>query len=103
MCYGKVTDEAAFFLAIVTLFFTLFSERKKQEALERREREKKEMEEKRRKELEMMEKIADAEMRRRMREEEERKNDEEERLAQERYEVSWRVQLLYLDKYDIYF
>ncbi|XP_060575224.1 trichohyalin-like isoform X15 [Ruditapes philippinarum] len=65
-------------------------ERKKQEALDRREREKKEMEDKRRKEMEMMEKIADAEMRRRMKEEEERRIDEEERLAQEKYEEEMR-------------
>ena len=62
--------------------------------MDRREREKKEMEDKRRKEMEMMEKIADAEMRRRMKEEEERRIDEEERLAQEKYEVYWRENIV---------
>jgi hypothetical protein len=58
-----------------------------QDALAKREKEKAMMDAARRKEQEMLDRIADAEMRRALREEEERKRDEEERLAQERYEV----------------
>ncbi|XP_060063639.1 inner centromere protein A-like [Ylistrum balloti] len=61
-------------------------ERKKQLALERREKEKKLMEDAKNKELEMLEKIEDANVRKRQREAEELKQEEEERLAQERLE-----------------
>ncbi|XP_069130984.1 calponin homology domain-containing protein DDB_G0272472-like isoform X2 [Argopecten irradians] len=65
-------------------------ERKKQLAIERREKERKIMEDAKNKELEMLEKIEDANVRKRQREEEEKKQEEEERLAQERLEEEMR-------------
>ncbi|XP_033741214.1 trichohyalin-like isoform X3 [Pecten maximus] len=65
-------------------------ERKKQLAIERREKERKLMEDAKNKELEMLEKIEDANVRKRQREEEELKQEEEERLAQERLEEEMR-------------
>ncbi|XP_021354080.1 trichohyalin-like isoform X4 [Mizuhopecten yessoensis] len=65
-------------------------ERKKQLAIERRDKEKKIMEKAKNKELEMLEKIEDANVRKRQREEEELKEEEEERLAQERLEEEMR-------------